>query len=175
MPLRFSLPLMASHSETAVIFKPGRSLKLHVHINNHDRLSDATQPHNRLDGSLRRRADSEAAFTRIRIARYPDIRVEGTRVSAKRLHVSRSPELLYDTHAQCGTNMICARVSKVTAVLQRGVFRDFLSFHESWKNLSSLFLSMSNVQQCKSTPSKETFLWEADETELLLSKSSIVN
>ena len=44
-------------SETAVIFKPGRSLKLHVHINNHDRLSDAT--HNRLDGSLRRRADSE--------------------------------------------------------------------------------------------------------------------
>ena len=56
-PLRFSLPLMASHSETAVIFKPGRSLKLHVHINNHDRLSDAT--HSRLDGSLRRRADSE--------------------------------------------------------------------------------------------------------------------
>ena len=48
---------MASHSKTAVIFKPGRSLKLHVHINNHDRLSDAT--HNRLDGSLRRRADSE--------------------------------------------------------------------------------------------------------------------
>ena len=55
---------------------------------------------------------SEAAFTRIRIARYPDIRVEGTRVTAKRLHVSRYPELLYDTHAQCGANMICARVSK---------------------------------------------------------------
>ena len=48
---------MASHSETAVIFKPGRSLKLHVHINNQDRLSDAM--HNRLDGSLGRRADSE--------------------------------------------------------------------------------------------------------------------
>ena len=72
----------------------------------------------------------KAAFTRIRIARYPDIRVEGTRVSAKRLHVSRYPKLLYDTHAQCGTNMICARGSKVTAVLQRShaVFRDFLSF-----------------------------------------------
>ena len=27
----------------------------------------------------------------------------------------------------------------------------------------------------KSTPSKETFLWEADETEFLLSNSSIVN
>ena len=70
----------------------------------------------------------KAAFTRIRIARYPDIRVEGIRVSAKRLHVSRYPELLYDTHAHCHTNMICARVSKVTAVLQRGIFRDFLSF-----------------------------------------------
>ena len=62
------------------------------------------------------------------VARYPDIRVEGTRVSAKRLHVSRYPELLYDTHAQCGTNIICARVSKVPAVLQRGFFRVFLSF-----------------------------------------------
>ena len=75
-----------------------------------------------------RKKCSLAAFTRIRIARYPDIRAEGTRVSAKRLHVSRYPELLYDTHAQCGTNMICARVSKVTAVLQRGFFGDFLSF-----------------------------------------------
>ena len=47
------------------------------------------------------------------------------------LHVSRYPELLYDTHAHCGTNMICARVSKVTAVLQRGIFRDFSVIHES--------------------------------------------
>ena len=28
---------------------------------------------------------------------------------------------------------------------------------------------------CKSTPSKETFLWEADETDFLLSNSSIVS
>ena len=45
------------------------------------------------------RAHFQAAFTRIRKARYPDTRVEGTRVSAKRLHVSRYPGLLYDTHA----------------------------------------------------------------------------
>ena len=36
-----------------------------------------------------RRAHAQAAFTRIRIARYPDIRIGGTRVSAKRSHVSR--------------------------------------------------------------------------------------
>ena len=87
------------------------------------------------------------------VSGYPDRKYPE---SPKRLHVSRYPELLYDTHAQCGSNMICSGVSTVTASCSAVSFGTFC--HSPKRNNLP---SSSACHTGKFTPSKETFYWKA--------------